>query len=46
MTAMNLSNIAILEIKNADYHCIFTRITKTEPIKVLKNINLTAKSGA
>ena len=46
MTATNLSNIAILEIKNADYHCIFTRITKTEPIKVLKNINLTAKSGA
>ena len=36
MTAMNLSNIAILEIKNADYHCIFTRISKIKPIKVLK----------
>ena len=44
MTSTNFSNISILEIKNADYRCIFTRISKSEPIKFLKNINLTEKS--
>ena len=44
MISMNFSNISILEIKNADYRCIFTRISKSELIKFLKNINLTEKS--
>ena len=44
MISMNFSNISILEIKNAEYRCIFTRISKSEPIKFLKNVNLTEKS--
>ena len=45
MMFMNLSNIAILTIENNDYHCIVTAINKNEDIKLLKNINLTEKSG-
>ena len=45
MMSMNLSNIAILTIENNDYHCIVTAISKNEDIKLLKNINLTEKSG-
>ena len=41
---MNLSNITILKIKNADYRCIISEISKSEAIKLLKNIDLT-KSG-
>ena len=45
MMSMNLSNIAILKIKNVDYHCIVTGISKREPIKLLQNIDLTEKRG-
>ena len=42
---MNLSNIAILNIKGSNYHCIISRISKNEAIKLLQNIDLTGKSG-
>ena len=45
MMSMNLSDIAILCIKNADYHSIITGISKSEAIKLLQNIDLTEKSG-
>ena len=45
MMLINLSNIAILKIKNADYHCIISEIRKNEAIKLLQNIDLTEKSG-
>ena len=44
MISMNLSNIAILKIKNADYHCIITVISKSEAIKLLQNIDFTETS--
>ena len=43
MMSMNLSNIAILKIENADYCCIITGISKSEAIKLLKNMDLTLK---
>ena len=42
---MNLSNIAILNIKGSNYHCIISGISKKEAIKLLQNIDLTGKSG-
>ena len=45
MMSMNLSNIYILNIENADYRCIVNRISKSEAIKLSQNINLTEKSG-
>ena len=41
---MNIRNIVILKIKNADYRCIITGISKSEAIILLQNINLTEKS--
>ena len=41
--SMNLSNIAILKIKNVNYQCIITEISKSEAIKLLENIDLTEK---
>ena len=40
---MNLSDIAILNIKGSDYHCIISRISKSQAIKLLQNIDLTEK---
>ena len=45
MKSMNLSDAAILNIKIADYCCIISRISKTESINVMQNIDLTEKSG-
>ena len=45
MISMNLSNITVLKIKNADYRCIATEISKREAIKLLQNIDLNKKSG-
>ena len=45
MMSMKLSNIAILKIKNANYRCIITGISKIEAIKLMQNIDLTEKSG-
>ena len=45
MMPMNLGDIIILNIKNADYCCIVRGISKSEPIKLMQNIDLTNKSG-
>ena len=44
MMSMKLDDIAILKIKNADYHCIISGINKIEAIKLLQNIDFTKKS--
>ena len=45
MMSMNLSDIAILNIKSADYCCITGRISKSEVINLMQNINLIEKRG-
>ena len=40
---MNLSDIAILNIKSDDYHCIIGKISKNEAINLLQNVDLTKK---
>ena len=45
MTSLNLSDIAILNIKGSDNHCIISLISKNETINLLQNANLTEKSG-
>ena len=45
MMSMNLRNIAFLKIKNTDYCCIITGISKSEAIKLLQNVDLTEKNG-
>ena len=42
--SMNLSDIAILNIKAADYRCIISGISKSEAINLMQNIDLTEKS--
>ena len=37
MLSVNISNIAIITIKNVDYCCIIHNITKSEAINLLKN---------
>ena len=41
---MNRSDIAILKIKNADYCCIVSGISKRDTIKLMQNIDSTEKS--
>ena len=43
MMSMNLSNIAILNIKGADYCCIISGNNKSEAINLMQNTNLTEK---
>ena len=38
---MNLSDIAILSIKSADYCCIIRGISKNEDINLMQNVDLT-----
>ena len=45
MMSMNLSNIAILNIKCSDYCCIIGQISKNEAINLMQNAYLTEKSG-
>ena len=45
MMSLNLSDIAILNIKGSDYHHIIVLISKNETINLLKNADLTEKSG-
>ena len=45
MMSLNLSDTAILNIKNADYPCIISRINKSETVNLLENAELTEKSG-
>ena len=40
MMTMNLSNVTISNITNADYHCIISRITKSEAINLIENTDL------
>ena len=42
--SMNLSNIAILNIKDADYCYIISGITKNEAIMVMQNVDLATKT--
>ena len=44
ITSMNLSNIAILNIKGSDYYCIVSLISKNEAINLMQNVNLTEKN--
>ena len=43
--SINLSDIAIVNIKVSDYCCIISRISKNEAINLIQNIDLTKKSG-
>ena len=45
MTSINLSDIAILNIKGTDHYCIISLINKDEAINLLQNADLTEKSG-
>ena len=45
MMSMNLSNIALLNIKRSDYCCIISLISKNEAINLMQNADLTEKSG-
>ena len=42
---MNLSDIAILNIKGSNYCCIISGIGKSEVINLMRNIDLNEKSG-
>ena len=44
MMSINFSNTFILKIKNINYRCVITGISKSESIKLLQNICLTEKS--
>ena len=39
MMSRNLGNIAILNIKNTNYRCIITGISKSEAINLMQNID-------
>ena len=43
--SINLSDIAILNIKDSDYRCIISLIRKNEAINLMQNADLTEKSG-
>ena len=45
MMSMNLSDIAILNIKGSDHRCINSGISKIEALNLMQNTNLTTKSG-
>ena len=46
MMSINLSDIAILNIKGSDYCCIISLISKNGAINLLQNADLTEKNGA
>ena len=43
--SVNLSDIAILNIKGSDYYCIINLISKYETISLTKKADLTKKKG-
>ena len=45
MVSRNLSNIAILNIKSADYRCIISGIRANEAINLMQNVNFTKENG-
>ena len=42
---INLSDIAVLNIKSADYCCIISGISKSDTISLMQDTDLTEKSG-
>ena len=42
---MNLSDIVILDIKDSDYRCIISLISKNEAINLIQNADLIEKCG-
>ena len=42
---INLSDIAVLNIKSADYCCIISGISKSDTINLMQDPDLTEKSG-
>ena len=46
MMSVNLSNIAILNIKCSNYRCIISLISNNEAMNLMQNAYLTEKSGA
>ena len=44
MMSMNLSDIAILNIKDSNYRCIISLISKNEVINLMQNVDLTKKA--
>ena len=46
MMSMNLSNIAVLKIENADYCYIINGISEDKAIILLQSIDFTEKNGA
>ena len=46
MMSMNLSDIAILNIKDSGYRCIISGISKSEAINLMQNVDLTEKGVA
>ena len=46
MLSMNLSDVAILNIKSSDYHCIISLISKNEAINLMDNAHLTERTSA
>ena len=44
MASINLSHIAILNIKDSDYRCIISLISKNEAIKLMQNADLVQKA--
>ena len=45
MVSVNLTDIAILNIKGLDYQCIISLISKNEAINLIQTADLTGKSG-
>ena len=45
MMSMNLSDIAILNIKSTDYWCIISGISKNEAVNLILNADLAKKKG-
>ena len=44
MMSLNLSDVAILNVKDSDYCCIISLISKNEAINLIKNDDLTEKT--
>ena len=44
MMSMNLSDIAVLNIKGSDNRCIISLISKNDALNLLQNTDLTVKS--
>ena len=45
MMSINLSDVAILNIKDSDYRCVIILINKNEAIKLMQNVDWTENPG-